>query len=131
MYISYLYFSAMLFMFTLVYREIIMNKEDDELKKPVSYFSKSFKTGRMDICLTYFWLVIFLMMFLDNYANNIYPYIPINFGGAKYTYDVIVLHDDQYLNGQIIFQNTDYVYLLDKEQKLFQIKRETIKYYKN
>ena len=69
------------------------------------------------------------MITLNNYSKNIFPHISSNMGGGYYKYNTIVLDDDSVVTGKIIHSNSEYIYLIEEEEKLSQYQIDKIKAY--
>ena len=51
-------------------------------------------------------------------------------GGGYYKYNTIVLEDDTIITGKIIHSNSEYIYLIEEEEKLSKYQIDKIKAYK-
>ena len=98
-------------------------------KAGVALFKNEGKLEKMDYCFIFLYLLILFMITLNNYSKNIFPHISSNMGGGYYKYNTIVLEDDTIITGKIIHSNSEYIYLIEKEEKLSQYPIDKIKTY--
>lgn len=89
-------------------------------KAGVALFKNEGKLEKMDYCFIFLYLLILFMITLNNYSKNIFPHISSNMGGGYYKYNTIVLEDDTIITGKIIYSNSEYIYLIEEEEKLSQ-----------
>lgn len=87
------------------------------------------KPIKIDYCFIILYLLVLFMITLNNYSKKIFPYISNNMGGGYYKYNTIVLDDDSVITGKIIHSNSEYIYLIEKEDKLSQYPIDKIKAY--
>lgn len=107
------------------------HKENTNEKWEVSsFFNKNGKVGVLDISIALLFFLFVEMMCLFSYSKNIFPQIPCNLGGGYYKYNTIVLDDNSIITGKIIHNNSEYIYLLEEEDKLSQYPINKIKAYK-
>ena len=99
-------------------------------KAGVALFKNEGKLEKMDYCFIFLYLLILFMITLNNYSKNIFPHISSNIGGGYYKYNTIVLEDDSIITGKIIHSNSEYIYLIEEEEKLSQYPIDKIKAYK-
>lgn len=92
-----------------------------------------FKYDGKPIKIDYFFIILYLlvlfMLTLNYYSKKVFPYISNNMGGGYYKYNTIVLDDDTVITGKIIHSNSDYIYLIEEEDKLSQYPIDKIKAY--
>ena len=106
------------------------HKENTNEKWEVSsFFNKNGKVGILDISLALLFFLFVGMMCLFSYSKNIFPLLPCNLGGGYYKYNTIVLEDDTIITGKIIHSNSEYIYLIEEEEKLSQYQIDKIKAY--
>ena len=98
-------------------------------KAGVALFKNEGKLEKIDYCFIFLYLLILFMFTLNNYSKNIFPNISSNMGGGYYKYNTIVLDDDSIITGKIIHSNSEYIYLIDEEEKLSQYPIDKIKTY--
>lgn len=89
-------------------------------KAGVALFKNEGRLEKMDYCFIFLYLLILFMITLNNYSKNIFPNISSNMGGGYYKYNTIVLEDDTIITGKIIHSNSEYIYLIEEEEKLSQ-----------
>lgn len=94
-----------------------------------SFFNKNGKVGILDISLALLFFLFVGMMCLFSYSKNIFPQIPCNLGGGYYKYNTLILEDDSSRTGKIIHSNSEYIYLIEEEDKLSQYPIAKIKAY--
>lgn len=106
------------------------HKENTNEKWEVSsFFNKNGKVGILDISLALLFFLFVGMMCLFSYSKNIFPQIPCNLGGGYYKYNTLILEDDSSRTGKIIHSNSEYIYLIEGEDKLSQYPIDKIKAY--
>ncbi len=92
-----------------------------------------FKYDGKPIKIDYFFIILYLlilfMISLNYYSKKVFPYISNNMGGGYYKYNTIVLDDDSIITGKIIHSNSEYIYLIEEEEKLSQYPIDKIKTY--
>ena len=88
--------------------------------------SKPIKLDYLFICL--YFLVVF-MFSLSFYSKKVFPYISNNMGGGYYKYNTIVLTDNSVITGKIIHSNSNYIYIVEEENKLSQYLIDKIRAY--
>lgn len=98
-------------------------------KAGVALFKNEGKLEKIDYCFIFLYLLILFMFTLNNYSKNIFPNISSNMGGGYYKYNTIVLEDDTIITGKIIHSNSEYIYLIEEEEKLSQYPIDKIKTY--
>ena len=127
-YMTYFYYSLFSILFLLSFLGDgfpYINK-----KAGVALFKNEGKLEKIDYCFIFLYLLILFMFTLNNYSKNIFPHISSNMGGGYYKYNTIVLEDDTIITGKIIHSNSEYIYLIEEEEKLSQYQIDKIKAYK-
>ncbi len=117
------YFS--LFLFIRWCRE----KHSTEPDEDVSKFTKTGKIGKLDYAFTALYFIGAIMVFLMTYSRHVFPNISSNLGGGAYKYNTIIMDDDSSITGKIIHSNSEYIYLIEEENKLSQYPIDKIKAY--
>lgn len=117
------YFS--LFLFIRWCRE----KKSTETDEDVSKFNKTGKIGKLDYAFTVLYFIGSIMVFLMTYSRYEFPNISSNLGGGSYKYNTIILDDDSSITGKIIHSNSNFIYLIEEENKLSQYSINKIKSY--
>jgi len=118
-----IYFS--LFLFIRWCRE----KHSTEPDEDVSKFTKTGKIGKLDYAFTALYFIGAIMVFLMTYSKHAFPNISSNLGGGAYKYNTIIMDDDSSIKGKIIHSNSEYIYLIEEENKLSQYPIDKIKAY--
>ncbi|WP_407425233.1 hypothetical protein, partial [Treponema sp.] len=118
-----IYFS--LFLFIRWSRE----KHSIEPDEDVSKFTKTGKIGKLDYAFTVLYFIGAIMVFLMTYSKYVFPNISSNLGGGAYKYNTIIINDDSSITGKIIHSNSNYIYVIEEENKLSQYPITTIKAY--
>lgn len=124
---TYMSLSAVcvIFAIVIVYKKFpLINKE-----KETSFFRLGDKPIQIDYYCAYFIIIIFLMVALALYSTRVFPHISNNLGGGFYKFNTIVLNDDSFITGKIIYNNSNYVYIMENENQLSQYPIEKIKSY--
>jgi hypothetical protein len=80
----------------------------------------------MDYLYTGFWVLLIAMISISSYARNIYANMPITLGGGQYGFGRVRLTDSSSVDGVIVHSNGDYLYLVDEQNNLIQVK--TVEY---
>lgn len=97
-------------------RKKMVNEDTEEVSK----FNANGKIGKLDYAYVLLYLLGMLMLFLMTYSKHAFPNISNNLGGGYYKYNTIVLDDDSVITGKIIHSNSEYIYLIEEEDKLSQ-----------
>ena len=69
------------------------------------------------------------MVFLMTYSKYAFPNISSNLGGGAYKYNTIIMDDDSSITGKIIHSNSNFIYVIEEENKLSQYPINKIKTY--
>ena len=118
-----IYFS--LFLFIRWCRE----KNSSEPDEDVSKFSKTGKIGKLDYAFTVLYFIGSIMVFLMTYSRHAFPNISSNLGGGAYKYNTIIMDDESCITGKIIHSNSNFIYVIEEENKLSQYSIDKIKSY--
>ena len=98
-------------------------------KENMVLFKYDGKPIKVDYWFIVLYLLVLFMITLTNYSKKVFPYISSNMGGGYYKYNTIVLDDDSVINGKIIHSNSEYIYIIEEEDKLSQYSIDKIKSY--
>ena len=107
----------------------IREKKKSVNNDEVSKFNKNGKFGQLDYAFAVLYIIVVIILFLMTYSKHVFPCISNNLGGGYYKYNTIVLDDDSVINGKIIHSNSEYIYIIEEEDKLSQYSIEKIKSY--
>lgn len=118
-----IYFSLFLFI------RWCRDKNSTEPDEDVSKFTKTGKIGKLDYAFTVLYFIGSIMVFLMTYSKYAFPNISSNLGGCAYKYNTIIMDDDTPITGKIIHSNSEYIYLIEEENKLSQYPIDKIKAY--
>ena len=118
-----IYFS--LFLFIRWCRDMNSTEPDEDVSK----FTKTGKIGKLDYAFTVLYFIGSIMVFLMTYSKYAFPNISSNLGGCAYKYNTIIMDDDTPITGKIIHSNSEYIYLIEEENKLSQYPIDKIKAY--
>lgn len=127
--ISFFYFGALCISlsFSIWNRK---NRENSNKEWIVSsFFNKTNQIGSLDIAFTLLFLLFAGMGCLFSYSKNIFPQLPCNLGGGYYKYNTIILDNDSMASGKIIHSNSNYIYIIEEDNKLSQYPINRIKRY--
>lgn len=102
----------------------LINKE-----KETSFFRLGDKPIHLDYFCAYFFIIVFFMIALALYSTRVFPHISNNLGGGFYKFNTIVFDDGSTITGKIIYNNSNYVYMIEAENQLSQYPIEKIKQY--
>ena len=79
--------------------------------REVSFFSKDIGGKKLfDKLFLYLYMLFTLIILLKSYSKNVYPLISPSYGGGRPQTLNIVSEGDT-INGEIIFQNSNYIFL--------------------
>lgn len=98
-------------------------------KVGIILFKYDGKPIKIDYWFVILYLLVLFMITLTNYSKKVFPYISSNMGGGYYKYNTIVLDDDSVITGKIIHSNSEYIYIIEEEEKLSQYSINKIKSY--
>ena len=116
---------CVIFAIVIVYGKFpLINKE-----KETSFFRLGDKPMYLDYYCAYFLVFVFFMIALTLYSTRVFPHISNNLGGGSYKFNTIVFEDDSSITGKIIYNNSDYVYMIEAENQLSQYPINKIKHY--
>lgn len=118
-----IYFSLFLFI------RWCRDKNSTEPDEDVSKFTKTGKIGKLDYAFTVLYFIGSIMVFLMTYSKYAFPNISSNLGGCAYKYNTIIMDDDSSITGKIIHSNSNFIYVIEKENKLSQYPINKIKTY--
>ena len=118
-----IYFSLFLFI------RWCRDKNSTEPDEDVSKFTKTGKIGKLDYAFTVLYFIGSIMVFLMTYSKYAFPNISSNLGGCAYKYNTIIMDDDTPITGKIIHSNSNFIYVIEEENKLSQYPINKIKTY--
>ena len=118
-----IYFSLFLFI------RWCRDKNSTEPDEDVSKFTKTGKIGKLDYAFTVLYFIGSIMIFLMTYSKYEFPNISSNLGGGAYKYNTIIMDDDSSITGKIIHSNSNFIYVIEEENKLSQYPINKIKTY--
>lgn len=118
-----IYFSLFLFI------RWCRDKNSIEPDEDVSKFTKTGKIGKLDYAFTILYFIGSIMVFLMTYSKYAFPNISSNLGGCAYKYNTIIMDDDTPITGKIIHSNSNFIYVIEEENKLSQYPINKIKTY--
>ena len=118
-----IYFSLFLFI------RWCRDKNSTEPDEDVSKFTKTGKIGKLDYAFTVLYFIGSIMVFLMTYSKYAFPNISSNLGGGAYKYNTIIMDDDSSITGKIIHSNSNFIYVIEEENKLSQYPINKIKTY--
>lgn len=98
-------------------------------KQQTSFFRVGDKPMQLDYYCSYFGVIILSMVALSLYSTRVFPYISNNLGGGDYKFNTIVFEDNTSTIGKIIYNNSDYIYMIEEENQLSQYPIDKIKRY--
>lgn len=98
-------------------------------KAGIMLYKNEGKTNRIDYYFAILYILILFMITLTNYSKRVFPYISSNMGGGYYKYNTIILEDESSITGKIIHSNSEYIYLIEEDDKLSQYPIAKIKAY--
>lgn len=102
----------------------LINKE-----KAISFFRLGDGPIQLDYYCAYFFIIVFFMIALTLYSTRVFPHISNNLGGGFYKLNTIVFEDDTSITGKIIYNNNNYVYMIEDDNQLAQYPIDKIKRY--
>lgn len=102
----------------------LINKE-----KETSFFRLGDKPIHLDYFCAYFFVIVFFMIALTLYSTRVFPHISNNLGGGFYKINTIVFENGSSTTGKIIYNNSNYVYMMEAENQLSQYPIDKIKRY--
>lgn len=123
----YLYVSIFLSAFLLI--KWVREKNKTENNNDISKFNKNGKFGKLDFAFALLYVILVIMVFLLTYSKHVFPCITNNLGGGYYKYNTLIFEDDSSIVGKIIHSNSEYIYLIEEEDKLSQYPIAKIKAY--
>lgn len=118
-----IYFSLFLFI------RWCRDKNSSEPDEDVSKFTKTGKIGKLDYAFTVLYFIGSIMIFLMTYSKYEFPNISSNLGGCAYKYNTIIMDDGSSITGKIIHSNSNFIYVIEEENKLSQYPINKIKTY--
>ena len=122
---TYMSLSAVcsIFALILIYGKFpLVNKE-----KETSFFRLGDKPMQLDYYCSYFGIIVLLMVALSLYSTRVFPFISNNLGGGNYKFNTIFFEDNTMTTGKIIYNNSEYVYMIEEENQLSQYPIDKIK----
>ena len=127
--ISFLFFGGMCISLSFSIWNRKHKENSNEKWEVSSLFNKNGKIGVLDISLALLFFLFVGIMCLFSYSKNIFPLLPCNLGGGYYKYNTLILEDDSSRTGKIIHSNSEYIYLIEEEEKFSQYSIDKIKAY--
>jgi hypothetical protein len=116
---------CVIFAIILIYGKFpLVNKETG-----ISCFKLGDKPMYLDYYCAYCLVIVFFMIALSLYSTRVFPHISNNLGGGFYKFNTIVFEDDSTTTGKIIYNNSNYVYIIEEENQLSQFPIDKIKRY--
>ncbi len=113
----------------LFFAVILIYGEVPLANKKTSFFRLGDKPMQLDYYCVYFGIIVFFIVELSLYSTRVFPHISNNLGGGYYKFNTIVLNDDKSIKGKIIYNNSNYVYMIEEENQLSQYSIDKIKRY--
>ena len=123
----YIYVSIFFSAFLLI--KWVREKNKSKNNNNISKFNKNGKFGKLDFAFALLYVILVIMVFLLTYSKHVFPCITNNLGGGYYKYNTLILEDDSSITGKIIHSNSEYIYLIEEEDKLSQYPINKIKAY--